>query len=120
MQTEDCNYTAEEQHPGRSVALEDIAAERHRQISQEGWTIGHDDEHAGGEMALAGASYALATVWPFHFWGCEWVSRIWPWDQKWWKPGGGKRRNLVKAGALIVAEIERLDRANVLNTQAAE
>ncbi|MEB3421767.1 hypothetical protein VK682_24660 [Salipiger manganoxidans] len=36
--------------------------------------------------------------------------QLWPWDRKWWKPTT-PRRDLVKAGALIVAEIERLDRA---------
>lgn len=34
----------------------------------------------------------------------------WPWDASWWKPNA-RRRNLVKAGALILAEIERIDRA---------
>jgi hypothetical protein len=34
----------------------------------------------------------------------------WPWSQDWWKPTN-PRRDLVKAGALIAAEIERLDRA---------
>ncbi|GAG33310.1 unnamed protein product, partial [marine sediment metagenome] len=34
---------------------------------------------------------------------------IWPWDPSWWKPTD-ERRNLEKAGALIVAELERLDR----------
>ena len=91
--------------------IEQIGNERQRQIAAEGWTPEHDDEHNGGEMALAAACYALATVWPFHFWGDEWVKRIWPWDWKWWKPSGGKERNLIKAAALIVAEIERIERA---------
>ena len=33
----------------------------------------------------------------------------WPWVRRWWKPTD-RRRDLVKAGALILAEIERLDR----------
>ncbi|TIM14496.1 MAG: hypothetical protein E5Y67_12520 [Mesorhizobium sp.] len=33
----------------------------------------------------------------------------WPWDASWWKPTA-RRRDLVKAGALIAAEIERIDR----------
>ena len=36
----------------------------------------------------------------------------WPWDAEWWKPTD-RRRDLVKAGALILAEIERLDRATL-------
>lgn len=49
-----------------------IAAERRRQIEQEGWTPEHDDQHSGGELATAGAVYATpangswkASAWPF-------------------------------------------------------
>ncbi len=35
----------------------------------------------------------------------------WPWSSKWWKPKD-RRRDLVRAGALIVAEIKRLERAS--------
>jgi hypothetical protein len=34
----------------------------------------------------------------------------WPWSLSWWKPKG-RIRNLERAGALIAAEIDRLDRA---------
>ena len=81
-----------------------IAAERQRQIEAEGWTPEHDDEHGAGEMAAAAACYALNAAGC----GCE-VARNWPWDGSWWKPTTS-RRDLVKAGALILAEIERLDR----------
>ena len=33
----------------------------------------------------------------------------WPWSDKWWKPKD-KIRDLVRAGALIAAEIDRLQR----------
>jgi len=33
----------------------------------------------------------------------------WPWDPKWWKPKD-RRRDLVRAAALIIAEIDRHDR----------
>ena len=36
-----------------------IAAERQRQIEQEGWTPEHDAEHAGEGLALAACSYAV-------------------------------------------------------------
>ena len=86
-----------------SQAVLDVAAERRRQIEAEGWTPEHDDEHVAGELATAGASYALVAV------GYGLLAlRTWPW------PAGLKpttpRRDLVKAGALILAEIERLDR----------
>jgi hypothetical protein len=91
-----------------SKALEDIAAERQRQISQEGWTPEHDDSHATGELSQAAASYALMRPGGLSFLN-DMARRVWPWDMKWWKPSD-RRRNLVKAGALIVAEIDRLDR----------
>jgi hypothetical protein len=97
-------------------AIDDIAAERSRQVTQEGWSPAHDDEHVNGEMATAAAVYALH---PFH-WHFVIESRsgrrlmswrdFWPWSEAWFKPTN-RRRNLVKAAALIVAEIERLDRA---------
>ncbi|UEP42714.1 hypothetical protein [Burkholderia sp. B21-005] len=94
-------------------ATRDVLAERRRQVEDEGWTPEHDDEHNGGEMASAAASYAQragmheagAMVGP-----CPQPPTFWPWDNEWWKDAGA-RRNLVKAGALILAEIERLDRA---------
>ena len=88
-----------------SAATRDVLAERRRQIEVEGWTPEHDDEHSAGEMAAAAACYALNAAGC----GCE-VARNWPWDGSWWKPSTA-RRDLVKAGALILAEIERLDRA---------
>jgi hypothetical protein len=44
---------------------------------------------------------------------------IWPWDRKWWKPKD-RRRDLVRAGALILAEIERLDRAAAKTSGASK
>lgn len=38
------------------------------------------------------------------------IPRIWPWDIAWWKPRT-QRENLIRAAALIISEIERLDRA---------
>ena len=37
------------------------------------------------------------------------VERVWPWDRQWWKPKS-RRRNLVRAAALLIAAIERIDR----------
>jgi hypothetical protein len=39
------------------------------------------------------------------------IGRYWPWDREWWKPTPNNRiRELAKAGALIAAEIDRLQR----------
>jgi hypothetical protein len=88
--------------------LAEIAQERERQIAKEGWTTSHDDNHWRGELASAAAAYAIASS------SCasrKMAYEFWPWDFKWWRPTNA-RRNLIKAAALIVAEIERLDRAS--------
>lgn len=86
-----------------SPFLQAVIAERRRQIEVEGWSAEHDDGHAPGILARAGAAYALgdgATPPP-----------CWPWTGAWWKPTPhDPRRRLVKAAALIVAEGERFDR----------
>lgn len=89
----------------------DVQAEPRRQITAEGWTPEHDDEHSHGQMARAAACYALAgSSAPNDGTAALLVSLAWPWDEQWWKPTT-TRRDLVKACALGLAEIERLDRA---------
>lgn len=112
----------------------DVLAERQRQITAEGWAPDHDDEHDGGELAAAGAAYALhaADYLNPHSQGDggDEAPTCWPWHDAvagrgegpertkpaWWKPGS-PRRDLIKAGALILAEIERLDRAEQAKQQ---
>lgn len=85
-----------------------IAGERQRQIEVEGWTRKHDDEHFDGALAYAAASYTLSTIGHPQL-----AENLWPWDESWWKPTPQDRtRSLVKAGALIAAEIDRLMRLN--------
>lgn len=89
-----------------SKALHDVIGERWRQWDEEGFDPAHDDAHAGGALAVAGACYALWTdAWPNE----GQPPPEWPRDERWWKPKD-YRRDLVRAAALIVAEIERLDR----------
>ncbi|MZY38002.1 hypothetical protein GUL11_26350 [Pseudomonas aeruginosa] len=89
----------------------DVQAERRRQITAEGWTPEHDDEHSHGQIARAAACYALAgSSAPNDGTAALLVSLAWPWDEQWWKPSTA-RRDMVKACALGLAEIERLDRA---------
>lgn len=88
-------------------AILDVIAERQRQQSVEGWMPEHDDEHCNGELAMAAVCYINETGTVNRNGGKPWG---WPWDASWWKPNA-RRRNLVKAGALILAEIERIDRA---------
>jgi hypothetical protein len=84
-----------------------IAAERQRQVEAEGWTLEHDDTHKYGEMAKAAALYANEAHMPRSHSHMNIPPRDWPW----WKPTGEPVRDLVKAGALIAAEIDRLNRA---------
>lgn len=96
-----------------SPAAADVLAERRRQQLEEGWTHAHDDQHIRGELAAAAACYAV----PSRFRDVA-VRMFWParWAKRWWKPTGAaddleaRRRDLVKAGALVIAEIERLER----------
>lgn len=111
-----------------------IARERERQIEVEGWTPEHDDGHTHGLIALAASTYAApagtrrmeqresrrwrnardsedyTTVGTGVFYA---VPEDWPWEIDEWKPTPENRiRELVKAGALIAAEIDRLQRAH--------
>ncbi|SHI10001.1 Ead/Ea22-like protein [Pantoea sesami] len=88
-----------------SPAILDVISERQRQRSVEGWTSEHDDAYQNNELADAAACYAIHA----HNQGLS-TPAHWPWDPEWWKQSG-PRRDLVKAGALILAEIERIDRA---------
>ena len=91
------------------TGIELIAEERQRQIEKEGWTPEHDDGHTEQEMAGAAACYAMPE-------GRRELNPIkvpydFPWGSKWWKPTPKNRiRELQKAGALIAAEIDRLNR----------
>lgn len=97
------------------TVIDEIAAERRRQIEVENFSPEHDETYRNGELAHGAAAYA------------RWASQpqgirnrrtgrlpnhlIWPLGKSWWKPTD-RRRDLIKAAALIVAEIERLDRAD--------
>lgn len=101
-------------------AARDVLAERQRQVEKEQWSTDHDDTHTGGQLAKAAAVYAWFAASPQLFrdlmtTGGGSISdtpvfkRLWPWDLQWFKPNG-RRRELVKSAALILAEIERIDR----------
>lgn len=119
------------------TGIELIADERQRQVEVEGWTPKHDDEHDSGELALAAICYAS----PFPVKVKAWTSRPcscrsddcphlggvisskeswrnpWPWDAEWDKRDKHDRiRQLVIAGALIAAEIDRRQRIEKLES----
>lgn len=97
-------------------ALLDVISERQRQRAVEGWTPEQDDHYTDGELAAAACCYA------YHGFSRQWLfnqdaenyrafahNSYWPWKESWWKPKS-PRQDLVRATALLLAEIERLDR----------
>ena len=97
--------------------INEIAAERERQIHSEGYDRTHDDAHDNGDLALAAALYAspiqLYRRTPGSWRGTAFFDP-WPWEEEADKRQRHDRRHkLVIAAALIVAEIERLDRKAV-------
>jgi hypothetical protein len=94
---------------GPRSGIERIAAERQRQIEKEGWTPQHDDDHDDNEMLMAAYTY-IQRAWAGPNVRMKIPPSSWPWGDAWWKPSNDPIRNLEKAGALIAAEIDRLDR----------
>lgn len=104
----------------------DVLNERIRQTQVggdgEGWSEEHDDEHKDGAMAAAAAAYAYGTTLSdnqrtyvsgnYSIENNGMLRDLWPasWSHAWWKPKD-RRQDLVRAAALLIAEIERLDRA---------
>lgn len=100
-------YTKYRQPEGEGIKL--IALERQRHRIEKGWTDEHDDTHVGGELVKAATSYIMANS------GCRRVSPTgWPWEIK---SADTTIGNLVKAGALIAAEIDRLKRQEQQNAK---
>lgn len=105
--------------------LAEIGDERTRQILAEGYDPHHDDKHEEFELARAAAVYTIYATLPEL--DCQFAMQhgprlygsdlLWPWDKSFLKLTTA-RRDLVKAAALIVAEIERIDRT-ALREQAA-
>lgn len=92
-----------------------IEKERIRQT--ETFDAKHDDGHWLGELSMAGAAYANVSSamirgaspeeFPYDMMASE---GDWPWDEEDWKLSNDIIINLVKAGALIAAEIDRIQR----------
>lgn len=97
-----------------SPGVLEIDNERFRQISEKGWTAEHDDHHINGELANAAATYAMTEEQRDYMndnWGNDMYLTMWPFDLSWLKFTPENRiKQLTKAGALIAAEIERLQR----------
>ena len=98
--------------------LAEIGTERERQITTEGYDTEHDDAHDNAELArAAGVLTIYAALSDVDRQLSEQIGPqlfgmqiLWPWDEF---KLSDRRRDLIKAGALIIAEIERLDRAEL-------
>lgn len=89
------------------LGLANIAQERARQVNVEGFTLEHDDEWTENQLALAAISYLWPTGWqPPDVLAGEGVPSTWPFEATEWKPKD-RLHNLVIAGALVAAEIDR-------------
>lgn len=102
------------------TGIELIAAERKRQVENEGWDAEHDVQHDCDELVRAAVSYAiLETHIVTHRSGVpinglkekDLAELFWPWDDPPHPKPKRRLKNLVRAGALIAAEIDRLQRA---------
>jgi hypothetical protein len=94
----------------RATVLNDVEAERLRQVNAEGYDASHDDLHGPGELTEAALCYVEHANGQASGMGMGFEPpRAWPWERTAWKPKD-RRRNLIRAAALIVAEIERMDR----------
>lgn len=85
-------------------AASDVLAERKRQI-EAGSAPDHGAQYSSGQLARVAAAYALMAT-GFN----QQASGVWPVDWEWPRFNLDGRENLVRAGALIIAEIERIDR----------
>lgn len=100
-------------------AIGDVITERKRQINQEGYSTKSDDAYQQNELLRAAVCYADNVVsrgWVHdsHFgpevYQSEEAPDLWPWGLDFWKPKN-PRLDLVRAAALLIAEIERMDRS---------
>lgn len=106
---------ASSDHPDATTALgseglRDVLAKRLSQVERHGFDLAHDREHDAGELALGAASYLNTAIDQLH--GTEHPADepadTWPWEASAWKPGTA-RANLVKALALGLATVDRID-----------
>lgn len=89
-----------------------IAEERNAQIQVNGYTFAHDDEHTEAELARAAKCYLSLAIGETHprFRIPRTCPPTWPWQPKEWRPSTDPIKNLMRAGAMIAAEIDRIHR----------
>ena len=100
------------------TGIELIAEERQRQIDVEGYSEQHDSHHSPRKLIQAADTYLESAdltlrskEFNLPFYRIE-IKRTWPWEQESFKPTTDIR-DLVKAGALIAAAIDRLESTSI-------
>lgn len=107
---QDLQYLHQHRQAAKRAALHwlppAILLERLRQVTEEGWTVERDAGYTKGELWAAARCYAAA--WRYGGRGevQPEVPNAWPWGAEWWKPRG-PLHDLKRAGALLLAEIDR-------------
>lgn len=76
---------------------DDIEKERRRQIDK-GFDYAHDDKHTDGQLVRGAVAYALNNDY------------FWPWNDWPYNHAKTERERLIVSIAMLVAEVERLDR----------
>ena len=105
--TLDClpNYAYKENCLDYARGADLIREERRRQQEVEGYDAMHDRHHTPQVLCRAAIGYALHED-PSKL-VADAAANLWPWSKEYWKPKD-QLRNLVRAGALIAAAIDRL------------
>ncbi|MFL4510803.1 hypothetical protein ACJ6WJ_02545 [Stenotrophomonas maltophilia] len=90
-----------------------IAAERERQLQAEGFSRICDQQYREGELARAATAYVQLAAMDLQVGSRKHIASqeppfFWPWAQEWWKPVDA-RSDLVRAGAMIAAQIDLID-----------
>jgi len=102
--TQHCICPATGRHQKKVDGAAAITAERERQLTEEGYTLGHDlENNKAGELALAACYYAHPDAGE--------AGKCFPrnWDYRHGKRGAfSMLRRLAVAGALIAAEYDRI------------
>lgn len=101
------------------TGIKAIASERERQLCIEGFSRDSDEQYREGELARAATAYVQLAAMDLQVGSRKHIASqeppfFWPWAQEWWKPVDA-RRDLVRAGALIAAQIDLIDSQAVGN-----
>lgn len=120
--------------PTKKDAFTAFAEERRRQIEEKFFTPIYDDNYVEGDLARAAASYSLSAAAAaqrkqslkgvpglVHEMLDATGKKLFPWPMTWFKPNEVNRskRDIEKAGALLAAEWERIDREEIRERAAA-